>query len=365
MATRKAGLTMGSALKAAAGGKAEKIELALLKLDGGTQPRQQIDPETVALYSERMERKGGIVVDPEGRPFDPLIVYFDGVDRWLADGFHRAEGARKKGYTDFQAEIRQGTQRDAVAYSLGANATHGKPRTNADKRRVVVRALSDREWSQLSDREIARMCAVTHPMVGKVRAELELQRIEARVVTPSTFSPTTEQVADDLEGIAQYTPGKAFKRGGAGELSELREAAPPAPPQPLFEPRHIEQPPPPTPLAIPRVGIAVLREAPKSKLCALIIREPQPVPLTRALAVREVLKPHGVYLIKLYGDSIDVLSGSLYDLDTGWLIRMLRIGEVLWGVAHRRGALFPNYFKDEAALMDELSQMGGEIWELR
>jgi hypothetical protein len=362
---RKAGLTMGSALKAAAGGKAEKIELALLKLDGGTQPRQMIDAETVATYSERMERKSGIVVDPEGRPFDPLIVYFDGEHHWLADGFHRADGARKKGYVDFQAEVRQGTQRDAVAYSLGANATHGKPRTNADKRRVVVRALSDREWSLLSDREIARLCAVTHPLVGKVRAELELQRIEARVVTPSTFSPTTEQTADDLEGIAQYTPGKVLKRGGGGELSELHQAAPPAPAQPLFEPRHVPLQPEPEPLAIPRVGIAVLREAPKGKLCALIIREPLPLPLTRAISVREVLKPHGVYLVRLYADSTDVLSGSLYDLDAGWLIRMVRIGEVLWGVVHRRGALFPNYFKDEAALMDELSQMGGEIWELR
>jgi hypothetical protein len=53
-----------------------------------------------------------------------------------------------------------------------ANTTHGYPRSNDDKRQAVMTLLRDAEWSQWSDREIARRCAVTHPFVATVRASL-------------------------------------------------------------------------------------------------------------------------------------------------------------------------------------------------
>lgn len=368
MATRKAGLTMGAALKAAAGSKVDKIQLADLKLDGGTQPRQQIDDETVTLYMERMERQRGEVVDPEGKAWEPLIVYYDGENYWLADGFHRAAAARKKGWADYPADIRQGTLRDAVAYSLGANARHGKPRTNADKRRAVMRALVDPEWSQLSDRELAKLCAVTHPLVGKIKAELELQRIAQRqVVTPSTFSSTEQPpAAHTIDGIPQHNPGKVLRRDTGGGLTQLDAPPPRAPDAPLFEPRPITAADlPPAPLEIPRVGIAVLKEAPHGKLAALIVREPTPVGVSRALALRGALKPHGVYLMRIFNDNVATVAGGLSELDAEWLVRLVQIGFERWAVLHRRGALFPNHFRDEQALMDELKAMDGEIWELR
>ena len=65
--------------------------------------------------------------------------------------------------------MRQGTRRDAVLHSVGANAQHGLRRTNADKRRAVETLLRDEEWSGWSDSEIARRCGVSHPTVAKVR----------------------------------------------------------------------------------------------------------------------------------------------------------------------------------------------------
>ena len=50
-------------------------------------------------------------------------------------------------------------------------ATHGKPRTNLDKRRAVNVLLSDEEWSQKSDRWIAEKACVTHPFVTRLRGE--------------------------------------------------------------------------------------------------------------------------------------------------------------------------------------------------
>lgn len=43
-------------------------------------------------------------------------------------------------------------------------------RSNLDKRKAVETLLNDPEWSQWSDREIARRCAVGHPLVSSIRA---------------------------------------------------------------------------------------------------------------------------------------------------------------------------------------------------
>lgn len=133
-----------------------------IRQDGGTQPRGEISSDLVTEY---------ITAILDGAKFPPVVVFYDGSDYWLADGFHRVRAFASAG-RPVPADVRQGTQRDAVLFSLGANATHGQRRTNADKRRAVMRALDDAEWSQWSDREIARRCAVSNQFVSNIRAEL-------------------------------------------------------------------------------------------------------------------------------------------------------------------------------------------------
>jgi hypothetical protein len=72
----------------------------------------------------------------------------------------------------YPCEVRQGTRREAVLFSVGANASHGLRRTNADKERAVKVLLSDDEWKEWGDREIASRCGVTHPFVGQIRKGL-------------------------------------------------------------------------------------------------------------------------------------------------------------------------------------------------
>lgn len=50
-------------------------------------------------------------------------------------------------------------------------------RTNADKRRAVLRLLDDAEWAVWSDREIARRCGVAHPFVAKLRPAKSLETV--------------------------------------------------------------------------------------------------------------------------------------------------------------------------------------------
>lgn len=141
----------------------KSLEIARLRLDGGTQPRAEVAEATVDSYVEALA---------DGAEFPAVVVFYDGHDYWLADGFHRVAAARKANRDSIAVEIHQGSQRDAILYSVGANATHGLPRTNADKHRAVERLLRDPEWSGWSDNAIAKKCSVSQPFVSKVRASI-------------------------------------------------------------------------------------------------------------------------------------------------------------------------------------------------
>jgi hypothetical protein len=100
------------------------------------------------------------------------VVFDDGNKKYLADGFHRLAAAKHVGRDRIKVDIRKGRKQDAFMHSLKANAEHGLRRTNEDKRHAVELLLDDFEYSDASDREIAQLCAVTHPFVAKIRADL-------------------------------------------------------------------------------------------------------------------------------------------------------------------------------------------------
>lgn len=136
------------------------LALNLIQIDGGTQSRATLNQHVVDEYAEAL--KGGAA-------FPPIVVFYDGKKYWLADGFHRFHAYRQIGRAGIDADVRQGTRRDAILHSVGANETHGLRRTNDDKRRAVLTLLDDGEWAKWSDREIGRKCAVSHEFVRKMR----------------------------------------------------------------------------------------------------------------------------------------------------------------------------------------------------
>lgn len=134
------------------------LKLAEVRLDGGTQCRAALSQDYIADLAEAWQG---------GAKIPAAVVFHDGSNHWLADGFHRYHAAQKCGFLDVEVEVRSGTRTDAVRYALGANAAHGQPRTNADKRRAVEIAL--KEFPKLSSREIAKVCAVSHDFVNRTR----------------------------------------------------------------------------------------------------------------------------------------------------------------------------------------------------
>jgi hypothetical protein len=139
------------------------VPLAALASGEDTQARVHLDPEVVADYAEAML---------EGATFPPVVLFHDGACYWIGDGFHRIEAARQVEQTTIPAEVSPGGLREALLYACGANRTHGLPRTNADKRRVVEVLLEDAEWATWSDNHIARHCGVAVSFVGRIRSAL-------------------------------------------------------------------------------------------------------------------------------------------------------------------------------------------------
>lgn len=139
----------------------KKINIKSIRIDGGTQSRVALNQGAVADYAD---------VLADGADMPPVVLFHDGADYWLADGFHRFFAYRGAGRASIPADVRAGSQRDAVLFACGANSVHGLRRTNDDKRKAVQTLLDDSEWAQWSDREIAKQCGVSHPFVAAVRS---------------------------------------------------------------------------------------------------------------------------------------------------------------------------------------------------
>ena len=152
------------------------VLLSDIRVDGGTQVRTKVDSSTVKEYAEEMEHS----------KFPPVLLFFDGATYWMADGFHRYFAARTLKRESISAEVREGIDRDALLYAIGANAGHGLRRTNADKRRAVGFLLRDEEWGcKWNDSELARRANVSGTLVANVRKELE-DEIKAASLTGET-----------------------------------------------------------------------------------------------------------------------------------------------------------------------------------
>jgi len=184
------------------------LPIADVRTDGGTQPRAQIDLFVVADYRDALE---------SGAKFPPVVVFFDGEAHWLADGFHRLDAHRDAGRVDIDVDLRRGTRRDAVLYSVGANDDHGLRRTNADKRRAVETLLRDAEWSLWSDNELARRACVSVSFVGKVRSSLSTVDSERRFTTKHGTQAVMNTAAIGRGGKLDEATREAVRAAGLQE----------------------------------------------------------------------------------------------------------------------------------------------------
>lgn len=188
----------------------KKIKLEKLRIDGGTQARVSLNLDTVKDYAEAMTA---------GVEFPPITVFFDGLDSWVADGFHRLKAAREIGAVDIDCDLQQGTLRQAQLFAFAANQSHGLRRSNADKRRAVEGMLAiASDWS---DRRIAAHVGVTHPFVAGIRnPEQAEKQAESRRRTASKVE--TDSTAT-IQEEAREAVGSSLPASEPAAIREQRE----------------------------------------------------------------------------------------------------------------------------------------------
>jgi len=188
----------------------KNVKIAKIRIDGGTQPRVAINEATLAEYAEALDA---------GETLPPLTVFDDGAALWLADGFHRYHAAKRLGLGEFSAVVHGGTRRDAVLFSVGANASHGLRRTNADKRNAVLTLLGDEEWQQWSNAEIARRCQVSAWFVGDMRGAVQAESESDKI---STGSNDSENSVYTMRGLEYEPAERTFVHPKTGQPTTMQ-----------------------------------------------------------------------------------------------------------------------------------------------
>jgi hypothetical protein len=144
----------------------KKINILNIRIDGGTQPRQEINYDVVKDYAELMR---------DGVTFPPVTVYFDGAEYWLADGFHRYHATKANATATIEAEVVTGSVDDAEEYSFTANGGRGNDLTKEDKKAIIRRMLLKERYAGWSQERIAKHVHVSAMFVSRVKASMEIK----------------------------------------------------------------------------------------------------------------------------------------------------------------------------------------------
>lgn len=192
----------------------EKLKLDAIRVDETIQAREGVDQTTVEDYAERMQA---------GDTFPPFVVFRDGDDYILAAGFHRHAAAKQAGLSEFDAEVKDGTRRDALLFAAGDNVRHGRRRTNKDKERAVTILLADADWKNWSDHEIARRCHVSQSFVSRTRRSLMPEFSDNADSQPTNRTYTTKhgtQATMNVENIGKTPQGEPSNDAAEPRLDE-------------------------------------------------------------------------------------------------------------------------------------------------
>jgi len=178
------------------------LSLDALNISGGTQSRLKIDESHVEDIFEKMK---------DDVEYSPVTAFFDGKEYWLADGFHRYHATRKIGKASIKCKVTNGLLRDAILYSKVANNLHGLPPTLQDKLNNAKELIEDFEWGEWSNREIGRICDVSHVTVAKLRVGKVPEKVkfldkDGEVKTRTTKPPKAEKTFDVATPATPATP---------------------------------------------------------------------------------------------------------------------------------------------------------------
>ena len=201
----------------------EDLSIASVRADGGTQMRAGISQSTVDDYAEYLS---------EGVEFPPVVVFYDGSDYWLADGFHRLSAYNKAGFSEIPVEVRSGNRMEAVRFALKANATNGKARSPDDMRRgyevICANELCDKADTKAVKELLGCSGRWAQELTREARAKAKQER-DSKIAELAAEGKSQREIAGEVgankETVARVT---GWKRN----TSENNQTEPPEQPQP-------------------------------------------------------------------------------------------------------------------------------------
>jgi hypothetical protein len=276
----------------------EIINLADIRIDGGTQMRGGLDPDHVERCADGY-RSGKdmpeieIVRGPDNYSDDPTEY------NWLWDGNHRVAGAMKVSRKAVRAKILRGTRRKAVILATQANKNQfSLPRQAGDITRAIRAITSKEGWRQ----EVSQMIAEEKGFALDPGAEVSEKQLwefmanwigcspdavrktvkrdeEAAISTITVESEPFDAYSSEDEGFDDDEP---FDRGGQSTPDIV----------PNFISKPVETPPAPEPKkVVGSDGKSYTKASPP----------PKPIPTPIILTPRAPEKPIPL-LIPQYGE---------------------------------------------------------------
>ncbi len=200
------------------------MSVSYLKKDSiqtkGMQVRARLSEETVKEYAEAMAA---------GAKFPPVIVFHDGTNYWLADGFHRLEAWKRNGVETIKAEVKEGSRIEALKFAFCANNSHGLRMSNEDKRQVVSIVYENRVDLGLGEvpsaRVVAEICGVSPSTASDQLSKLDswrdaTERQGADGRKRSLPIPPPRPAAPAMPGARFPVPPSRNGSGGGNATSE-------------------------------------------------------------------------------------------------------------------------------------------------
>lgn len=207
------------------------MKIKIEELDLSLQTRAGTDAETIDNYAEAMA---------DGAQFPEVTVFTDGTHYWLADGFHRVMAAKQNGRTAIAADVRKGTEDDAVVFGGTANNKQGKRPTRADVQHFLQMVWDRREaifGGTPTGGNLAEKCGVSRATGDRFVQE----KLAAMPVAPARSPASKMQVKMPERGgseggstapMAQLPTRPTQLIGADGKMYPVRPSMPVRPSRP-------------------------------------------------------------------------------------------------------------------------------------
>lgn len=170
------------------------MKIKIEELDLSLQTRAGTDAETIDNYAEAMA---------DGAQFPEVTVFTDGAHYWLADGFHRVMAAKQNGRTVIAADVRKGTEDDAVVFGGTANNKQGRRPTRADVQHFLQMVWERREaifGGTPTGGNLAERCGVSRETGRKFVAEMLAEMPNAPLRSPANVGQVKMPESGGIEG---------------------------------------------------------------------------------------------------------------------------------------------------------------------